>query len=849
MRGREISEEKKMKLRRKQKLTAIALTISMIFSVLVTTSIATAHTPPWSVNTFAYCSVAPNPTGVGQEVLIMAWLHVVPPTAEGAYGDRWKGYKITITRPDNTTETKGPITSDPVGSSWAFYTPTQVGEYKFQMTFPGQTLAGENRRPGSTQGAEYIGDYFEPSTSNVATLTVQQDPIPPYEDTPLPTGYWTRPISGEHREWWQIAANWVSPPASRYALVYAPFTKAPDTSHILWSEPLTIGGVVGGELGSTAYHDGGAYEGKWSPVVIINGVLYYNKYPANYHIQGVIARDLRTGETVWNKDGFRINFGQIFRYDSPNQHGAFAYLWSVSGSNWTAYDAFSGEKWYTIYNVPSGTRVYAQDGSILIYQLNTQGDWLAMWNSSAMPALLEGPTGSSAWSLRPYGKTINGTTGYSWNVTTPSDVTGSITWVLQDRVLISNGFGQLSRVYLPTNGTIWALNLNPSLRGQLMWQRNYNATEGETLELASVSLEDKVFTLKSFQTRSHWGYSLDTGEQIWGPTPSQDVWDMFLHEQTGIAYHKLYSVGYSGIVYAYDILTGELEWTYEADDPTWEALHGGNYPLYFAGAADGKIYVMASEHSPDNPKPRGSRMWALNAETGEELWTIPFYWPSWSDQGPAIADGILLGFSTLDNVIYAFGKGQTETTVQAPLASLTQGQSTTIIGTITDQSPGAKDTPAIADESMDDWMRYLYMQFPAPTNATGVKVKLTTINPNGETVDIGTATSDVAGNFGIMWTPSTVGLYQITATFEGTLSYYSSFATTYMSVSAAPSPSATATPLPTTTPPTATPTPSPSPTTAPQPKEAPLDATYIVAAAVVIIALVAIAAVMLRRRK
>jgi hypothetical protein len=29
--------------------------------------------------------------------------------------------------------------------------------------------------------------------------------------------------------------------------------------------------------------------------------------------------------------------------------------------------------------------------------------------------------------------------------------------------------------------------------------------------------------------------------------------------------------------------------------------------------------------------------------------------------------------------------------------------------------------PAVADETMSDWMLYVYKQFPRPTDATGVK--------------------------------------------------------------------------------------------------------------------------------
>ena len=110
-----------------------------------------------------------------------------------------------------------------------------------------------------------------------------------------------------------------------------------------------------------------------------------------------------------------------------------------------------------------------------------------------------------------------------------------------------------------------------------------------------------------------------------------------------------------------------------------------------------------------------------------------------------------------------------------------------IQGTVTDQSPGqtclgipAAGTPAISDASMSDWMAYLYMQQPKPTNATGVPVTLSVFDPNNNTYAIGTTTSDVNGHFGLMWTPPVPGYYTITATFAGSNSYYGSTAETPM---------------------------------------------------------------------
>jgi hypothetical protein len=176
-----------------------------------------------------------------------------------------------------------------------------------------------------------------------------------------------------------------------------------------------------------------------------------------------------------------------------------------------------------------------------------------------------------------------------------------------------------------------------------------------------------------------------------------------------------------------------------------------------------------------------------------------------------------------------------------------------ITGTVTDQSVGAKDSPAISDESMQSWMEYKYMQKVIPTNAIGVKVSLTAVGPSGNTIDIGIATTNIAGSYGIMWTPQEEGQYLIKATFAGTNSYGSSYEMTYLGVGPAASAAPTQTPAPTqTVAPTSTPsaTVSASPTVAPTPGTGVSTETLLIAgAAVVIIIAVIAAALVLRKRK
>jgi len=114
------------------------------------------------------------------------------------------------------------------------------------------------------------------------------------------------------------------------------------------------------------------------------------------------------------------------------------------------------------------------------------------------------------------------------------------------------------------------------------------------------------------------------------------------------------------------------------------------------------------------------------------------------------------------------------------------------------QSPGTKlqdlasrypnGVPAVADEYQKEWMEFLYMQQQCPEYAEGVKIKLYSIDPNGNYQDIGEVTSDLWGNYGTSWKPPVPGEYLVIAEFEGSASYGSSSASTYFVVDDALSP-------------------------------------------------------------
>jgi outer membrane protein assembly factor BamB len=831
-----------MKFKNKKALATIIsmiLIVSMATTLLGVTSVQ-GQTGTVSKRTYAMVGSMPNPVGVGQEVLI--WVGITDMLR--VYSDGWEGLTVTVTKPDNTTETLGPFRTDSTGSTGTVYVPTMVGTYYLQTHFPAQSYNWTVRAMFDPQLYGLIN--YEASSSEIKPLTVQENPITHYPSSALPTEFWTRPIDAQHRDWYTISANWVTAPAN----LFAPNNDdAPESAHVLWRKTLQMGGLAGGSLGEQAFECGDAYEGFYTGSVIIGGNLYYNRFKADGATrieQEVVAVNLHTGEELWvrNWNNTRLAFGQVFYWDSFNYHGVFPYLWSTAGNTWNAYDALTGRWVFGLTNVPTASvqfgasyTVRGEKDEIFIYNINLAQGWMALWNSSrAIQPQATGGSGDGSWIRGQMGTMIDARRGYEWNVTIPKGLAGGVNRILDDRIIGSTASGWTGRGDQPIS--MWAISLNPGQEGQLLFNKNWTLPHADlTINWGSASLEDGIFVIRAKETRQWWGFDLNTGNQIWGPTTSEE--DLGIYGMTGsIAYGKLFAANkYGGTVYAYDIKTGELEWSYTTADPYNEILWSNNWPMATMFITDGKIYLAHSEHSPVDPKPRGAPFLCLDAETGEVVWKIDgaFRTTDWGGKS-IIGDSIIATYNSYDQQIYAIGKGPSAITLATPDAGVQFGASIMIKGTVTDVSPGTQDyalkarfpngVPAIADENMSEWMKYVYMQFAKPTDLQGVEVTLSVVDSNSNMYEIGKTTSDATGAFGFKWVPEIAGQYKVIATFAGSKSYWPATTQAYLAVDEAAQP----TPL------TQTQTPA-------QPTE-----IYFAASTAAIIAAIAIAVLVLKKK-
>jgi outer membrane protein assembly factor BamB len=367
-----------------------------------------------------------------------------------------------------------------------------------------------------------------------------------------------------------------------------------------------------------------------------------------------------------------------------------------------------------------------------------------------------------------------------------------------------------------TNGlgaNVTAISLKPGAIGQVLWTKYYSpAPNNVTRQIIAVDAQAGTFVTEDKETLMLTGFSLTDGSQLWSSGPVKAEWDT-VRRDTLAAYGNLYCAGFDGILYCYDDTNGTLLWTYGnggEGNSTYAGLETayGHYPIFVDVIADGKVYLGTTEHSPNSPWYKGSQYRCIDAYTGKEVWTM-MGWGTGMYVGTSdiVADGFFVYLNCYDMQIYSVGKGPSATTVQAPLTAITAGNNVVIQGTVMDISAGTTQNeqaadfpngvPCASDASMGDWMEYVYMQKPLPTNFTGVEVSIDAIDPNGNYIHIGNATSDANGLFHYTWTtPDIPGDYAVTATFVGTNGYWPSNAETAMNVQEAPSATAVPTPTP-----------------------------------------------------
>ncbi|HLN89830.1 MAG TPA: hypothetical protein VK253_07165, partial [Candidatus Binatia bacterium] len=515
---------------------------------------------------------------------------------------------------------------------------------------------------------------------------------------------------------------------------------------------------------------------------------------------GLAAVDLRTGKQLWKIDTNEIIvFGWLMQFHTIQEYGTQAFLVTAYNSSmWRLRDPMTGYVIANITNVPSTTAAGLVDtnddnaqGAVLIHSIS--GGNLTLWNSTQ--ALCNyGSFGGMT--IRPSGN-INYTQGQMWSVQVVNNLNGnsirlSIAGRTNKYVLLRDAPNLATQ-----SGAGYAVEAGyDAMSGKLLWGP-VNRTFPVYHEVTLLATGEEWYVEHDKDTNQAYVFSLLTGQQIGGVIQLPGNALAVLERGGAIAYGKCYVWDFGGYVNAIELSNGTLAWTYVARDANYDTPYG-IYPLWHFGShsiADGKLFLSESRMY-DPPLFPNAHKQAINVTDGSRVWSVLGFF---GREPGAIADGYMVGYNSYDAQIYTFGKGPTAISLSASPKVSVYGSSVVIEGTITDESSGTRDddrsarfpngVPVVSEESQSAWMEYVYMQQPKPTNATGVPIKLSVLDSNGNYREIGSTTSDKDGFYTFKWTPDIEGQFTVYASFDGSESYWPTHAVTSFAVDpAAPTP-------------------------------------------------------------
>jgi outer membrane protein assembly factor BamB len=803
----------------------------------------TGVTPAYTFATTAYMSIAPNPIGVGQPVLFNIWCS--PGMDHMFYR---QGYEVTIQKPDGTTEVIGPMNSY-LGddTAWFQYVPDTPGTWKAKFEAPGTYLPAGRYvdRPGVLTSANYTlwaSVYYAAASTDWQEFTVQADMVASWPPAPLPTDYWTRPISIENREWWTIAGwypwcgvyyypNGRTLYPSNYR--FTAYVQAPNTAHIVWERQGGIAGLIGGDAYQYSLSSGAG-----TPTIIYAGRCYQTvtKQIQTYVNGSLIlwpttvweCYDLRTGQVYWDIQGVDAPTDVLTTPPGVSTvAGAEASIgWSVS---------------LVAITNPSGTN----PGRLIMYNpytgaASTNVTCLPVGLSAARPGIVSpgGEYGSVlfnntySYAIQNLGTSVPVDQRYrliKWNVAGTSSnftsrILSNITWPRSSLGAVDYEAGvAIVGNWASPPGPEWCIGYNIISADLNTGSVLYNIASNDTVQDSAQTLSSPVADRGKFamaMQNLHWDcWDARTGKLLWRSELTDYPWGNWWSYSTA-SYDFNESKGaiigltYDG-VYAFDWDNGHILWHFKDPAVPFEEFPYGPFQSAGVRIADGKIYAYNTEHSASQPLARGYKLYCINATTGELVWKID------SNMAPgAVADGYLTASSGYTGSMYVIGRGRSAATVTASPKTIANGAAVLIEGTVMDMSPGDQGSisnptasldsatkpgtvPCVSAASMETQMEYLYLQHPIDgiwhnETITGVPVILTAIGSDGSVIDIGTTTTNgYGGTFGMAWTPPKEDTYTIMASFNGDDSYGSSMATTAVTVG----------PAPATTPPVEIPTP------------------------------------------
>jgi hypothetical protein len=565
---------------------------------------------------------------------------------------------------------------------------------------------------------------------------------------------------------------------------------------VAWKRQGDIGGLFGGQMGTLSLRPPPGY-----PAIIYAGRCYQTVSKVFNGVTQSVWQcyDLRTGEIYWEKTGMGSQIPTSIAYTERNvqavagesamMRGLGASLLYIGGGRMIKYNPWDGSVLANVSISPltAGTQymgefvLSVQDLGAAAASLPGGRYRLINWTTNdAGNSLAQGTGGSvqSNFTNRIYNN-------YSWPINNVPATTDFEAGVAVSATSISPPSPSATGV--STGQILVGINV---ATGAVMWNTTVSDPGGHSqfFSTNTAVADQGKFACRMINNEIR-AWNLNDGSEAWTCTLPYP-WGSFGPYHVASAYGLYFANSYDG-VHGINWTNGNIEWTFNAYTPyQFETPYEGEYAFHVGiQVADGKVYTSSAEHTPSQPETRGLKIYCLDALTGEQYWNFS---GSQLDESRtftgAIADGYLVFANYYDSTMYVFGKGKSATTIEAPLAAVTEGQSVVIKGSVMDQSSAQPNTPCVSEESMSVWMEYIHMQTQPPMNVKGVPVSIDAVAPDGHAVHIADVETDMSGTFSYLWEPEAVGKYTVTATFKGDDSYGSSWAQTAVGVTEAPAP-------------------------------------------------------------
>ena len=457
--------------------------------------------------------------------------------------------------------------------------------------------------------------------------------------------------------------------------------------------------------------------GKGDANIILEGKIYQPSSKSGYFD----CIDQITGQILWTAAGSPTLAHRIdpaFQTASQANEGNIACsLWQASGTSWKKYDPFSGDLTTTINNAPADLNTVAfTEGSPIVIITQSPGanvfggqatfnntrpmgidySYLIKWNMTKVVG--------NEWK-----------TGIVWNVSTIDPTLD----IYKGQVNAGdNGFYGVRAFPYPAANIIVVKSHNAMqimegwdyTTGQRLWRNNHTVLD--------IGVNDATgepggpIILLDGSTHEFVAYNVKTGQEAWRASMGELPWGMIPDYCYATHNNTFYVGSYDGHVYAWNLDTGKQIWQSDYIGDEDESLYGHQPFNGRMVGANGILYISSDTVYQLMPRTRFHVLVAVNETTGDFLWKLNV-----GAKPRSIANGYLVATDGENGIQYCIGKGQTSTSITAPLTAVTLGNTLVLQGNVLDISSGTTDSSimrrfpngltAVSDADMSHgWITY-----------------------------------------------------------------------------------------------------------------------------------------------